>query len=102
MNRLEQLEKNLIAAAKNAAPDDRVPYAFEKRIMALLHSRVVDPISWWARGLWRAAASCAMIALMCAAWTFFNPVSTAAPVTDISQNFETTLLASIDTGDQPQ
>jgi len=38
------------------------------------------------------------VALLCGAWTFFSPAP-ASP-TDLSQNLETTLLASVDQTDQ--
>jgi len=37
---LAELQKKLIAAARTEVLDDRVAYAFEKRITALLASRV--------------------------------------------------------------
>ena len=64
---------------------------FEKRVTALIASRVApENLDGWARGLWRAAVSCVAITLLCGAWTFFSPATTNA--TDLSQNFETTLL----------
>ena len=100
MNVME-LQKKLIAAARAQAPDDRVPYAFEKRIVALIRAGVPgDGMALWVRGLWQAAVSCAMIALLCGAWAFFNPASNSGD--DLSQNLETTLLASVDQGDQAQ
>ena len=54
---LAELERKLIAAARANPPSDRVPYAFEKRIMARLAARpVADGWALWARALWRAAA----------------------------------------------
>ena len=54
-----ELQKKLIAAARANVPGDRVPYAFEKRVMALLASRVAPQnLDLWVRGLWRAAVSC--------------------------------------------
>jgi hypothetical protein len=100
MNVIE-LQKKLIAAARANTPDDRVPYAFEKRIIALIPKATpTDSMALWVRGLWQAAASCAVIALMCGAWAFFNPAGNSGD--DLSQNFETTLLASVDQGDQAQ
>lgn len=100
MNAME-LQKKLIAAARANAPDDRVPFAFEKRIMALIGAGVpCDGVALWVRGLWQAAASCAAIALLCGAWAFFNPAGNSGD--DLSQNLETTLLASVDQGDQAQ
>ena len=46
---LAELERKLIAAARANPPSDRVPYAFEKRIMARLAARpVVDGWALWA------------------------------------------------------
>ena len=101
MNLLE-LHKKLIAAARVNVPSERVPYAFEKRVMALLASRAVaDSWALWARGLWRAAISCVAAALLCGAWAFFNPTLNAN-ADDLSQNFENTLLAAVDQNDQAQ
>lgn len=99
---LDELHKKLIAAARTAVPDDHVPYAFEKRVTALLASRVAAKnMDVWVSGLWRAAISCAAIAMLCGIWAVFSPVVTPAPTADdLSQNFESTLLASVDQGDQ--
>lgn len=100
MNETE-LQKKLIGAARAHTPDDHVPYAFEKRIMALIPAiQPTDSAVLWVRGLWQAAVSCAAIALLCGAWSFFNPATNTSD--DLSQNFESTLLASVDQGDQAQ
>ena len=66
---LAELQKKLIAAARTNVPGDQVPYAFEKRITALLASRVApDNLTLWVHGLWRAAVSCVAIALLLGAW----------------------------------
>jgi hypothetical protein len=97
-----ELQKKLLAAARANPPGDHVPYAFEKRITALLAARAaVDPLALWVRGLWRAAVSCTAIALLLGAWVFFSPAA-ASHGDDLSQNFENTLLASVDQSDQPQ
>ena len=97
---LAELQKKLIAAARANVPGDQVPYAFEKRVMALLVSRVAPQyLDWWVRGLWRAAVSCVAVALLCGAWSLFTPAITPGS-TDLSQDFENTLLASVDQGDQ--
>ena len=99
---IAELQKKLLAAARANAPDARVPYAFEKRVMALLASRPgADKWVLWTRGLWQAAVSCVAIALLLGAWIFFNPAASSNS-TDLSQNFESTLLASVDQGDQAQ
>ena len=96
---LPELHKKLIAAARLNAPDERVPYAFEKRITALIAARAgADRWVFWAHGLWRAAASCVAVAVV------FGAVSLLVPATpdsgsDLSQDFENTLLASADLPD---
>ncbi len=101
---LVELQKKLVAAARANAPGDRVPYAFEKRVTALLASRVAPQnLDGWVRGLWRAAVSCVAVALLCGAWSFLTPAiapANAAASADLSQDFENTLLASVDQGNQ--
>ncbi len=101
---LAELQRKLIAAARTEVLDDRVPYAFEKRITALLASRVApDNLTLWMRGLWRAAVSCVAITLLFGAWAVLNPTTTTTATSDdLSQNFESTLLASVDQSDQAQ
>ena len=97
---LAELQKKLVAAARANVPGDHVPYAFEKRVTALLASRVMPQyLDGWVRGLWRAAVSCVAVALLCGAWSLLTPRITTNS-TDLSQEFENTLLASIDQGDQ--
>ena len=94
--KVTQLERKLIAAARANPPSDRVPYAFEKRIMARLAAQPV-PDDWalWARALWRAAAPCVAIMLLLGAWSFFAPHNSTA-ANDVSQDLEKTLLAAVD------
>jgi hypothetical protein len=100
---LVELQKKLIAAARAGAPGDQVPYAFEKRVTALLASRVApDNMVLWVHGLRRAAVSCVAITLLLGAWAVFNPAAGPATADDLSQNFESTLLASVDQNDQAQ
>jgi len=94
-----ELQKKLIAAARLQPPDDRVPYAFEKRITALIAARAgADRWVAWTRGLWRAAVSCAVVAVVFGAVSLFVPAK-ADNGGDLSQDFENTLLASVDPGD---
>jgi hypothetical protein len=91
-----ELQRKLIAAAQANPPSDRVPYAFEKRIMAHLAARpVVDDWALWACALWRAAAPCVAIMLLLGAWSLFVPHNSTSP-TDLSQELEKTLLAAVD------
>lgn len=65
----DPLLQKLFAAARRAAPSDRAPYAFEKRIMARLPA-LNRPDAWaaWAGGLWRAAASGLAVLLLSGLW----------------------------------
>ena len=93
---LAELERKLIAAARANPPSERVPHAFEKRIMANLAARpVADDWALWARALWRAAAPCVAIMLLLGAWSFFDPQGSTA-ANDLSQELENTLLAAVD------
>ena len=98
---IAELQKKMLAAARANPPGDHVPYAFEKRITALLAARAADPLALWVRGLWRAAVACVAIALLLGVWAFFNPTA-PAKADDLSQNFENTLLASVDQSDLAQ
>ena len=92
---LAELERKLIAAARSRPVSEKVPYAFEQRIMAHLRERSArDAWSLWARALWRAAGSCVGIMLLLCAWSLFSSAST--PATDLSQEFENTVLAAVD------
>ncbi|HEY2329445.1 MAG TPA: hypothetical protein VGI63_06485 [Verrucomicrobiae bacterium] len=97
---LAALQKKLAAAARLQTPDDRVPYAFEKRIMALITAQAAAVDRWaaWSRGLWRAALSCVAVALVFGAVSLFLPAP-ADNGSDLSQDFENTLLASADQPD---
>lgn len=96
---LAELEKKLLAAARLKPADERVPYAFEKRITALVAARAgADQWVFWARGLWCAAASCVAVTVVLGAVALFQ----SAPPdngSDLSQDLENTLLASADLPD---
>ena len=90
------LQTKLIAAARLQKPDDRVPYMFEKRVLALIAARAVA--DRWAFGLWRAAVACVAVAVVFGAVSMFLP-ATPDNGNDLSQEFENTLLASADLPD---
>ncbi len=97
---LPDLHDKLIRSARLSPPDDRVPYAFEKRITALIKDRVAERHrNSWVQGLWRAALSCVVIAFMCGGWMIYSVNHNGSNPEDLSQNFENTLLASVDQSD---
>ncbi len=95
--KLSELHNKLIAAARNNPPDDRVPYAFEKRITALLAARpVTDRWALWSRALWRGAAGCLAVALLLGTCSVFLPQGGNPAAGDLAQEFDNTMLASAD------
>jgi hypothetical protein len=95
---LADLHKNLISAARRNPPGDRVPYAFEQRVMARLKSVTpLDEWALWARALWCGAGICAVITLaLCL--TSLIPGGEIDAVASFSQDLEQTILASPDEG----
>jgi hypothetical protein len=88
---LEKLQQKLLAVARQDTVSDRVPYAFEQRVLAYLAGRVpVDLAAWWGQALWRAAAVCLFISIMLSFWSFFT-VNGGGPVT-----LETAVLAAVE------
>jgi len=94
--KLANLERKLIAAARQNPPSDRVPYAFEKRIMARLkRPALADSWTTWGRALWRATAPCITIMILLSAWTILSPANSSSDG-DIDQELENTVMAAID------
>ena len=95
---LMALRQKLIAAARSNPSADQVPYAFETRLMAHLAALPKpDEWTWWARALWRGAAACALVALLCSAWSFL-PV-TSHKTANGGADLEDTVLASVNGAD---
>lgn len=94
--KLPELQKKLISAARMQTVSDRVPYAFEKRVMAYIRScPAVDVTALWAQALWRSAGACLAVVAVLGAVSIFTPHSKPAPG-DLSQDFEKTMLAALD------
>jgi hypothetical protein len=100
---LESLHQKLIAAARANPPGDRVPYAFEKRIVARLKELpAFDVSAVWARALWRAAALCVVLTLLLGVWSLIGVHHTTAATNannsnneEFSLHFEQTMLAAV-------
>ncbi len=91
-----------MAAARGQAADERVPYAFEKRVMARLKgSSAPDQWGLWANALWRGAAPCLALMLFLSAWSVLAPGSTNGSTGDLGQDFERTVLAAADQESTP-
>ena len=90
-----ELHAKLIAAARKNPPSDKVPYAFEQRIMSRL-SAAPAPTVWalWAGPLWRAALSCVVVTMLCGFWAYHSQHSSESQV-NLSQDFEAAVFAPI-------
>ena len=93
---LDDLHKKLIAVARANPPSDRVPYAFEQRVMAHLRSQTrTDKWTLWSMALWRAAAPCVAIMLLTGIWVYFAADSNTSS-DPLAVALENTVLASLD------
>lgn len=91
---LDELERKLMAAARSATPNERVPWAFEKRVMALLAGRPgADDRALRVRAWEWAAVACLGVAVLLNAWTCLT-LPGGAPADDLSRALEQTLLAA--------
>ena len=89
---LERLRCNLLAVARADHPSDRVPYSFEKRVIAHLKLRpAFDEWAFRSRVLWQAAAPCVGLMLLLIAWAWFTPASKTTS-NELSLDLENTLL----------
>jgi hypothetical protein len=67
----DQLERKLLAAARRVEPPARVPYAFERRILAAIQAGpALDPWQAWGRVFSRAAIMCVGISLLSSVWFY--------------------------------
>lgn len=90
---LQKLQEKLWAVARQNVPSDKVPYAFEKRIMARLAMPIVDIWTLWSRALWRAAAASVLAMALLGGWSL---QTVSSEKTDLSQDFENTVFAALD------
>lgn len=92
---LSDLNRKLIAAARATPSDNQVPYAFEKRIMALVAGKsAVDPWDIWGRALTRAAACCVVLMLLMAAGSYY--LFPRSNQDSLSVEAQKTLFAAVD------
>lgn len=97
------LHEKLIRAARSNPPSDHVPYAFEKRVLALIRTEpIIDTLAVWTRALWRASIPCVAVMLLFTVWAIRTPESTTSPDlvnlsvdADLGDDLETTLMASV-------
>jgi len=99
---LNELHGKLIAAARATPPDERVPYTFEKRIMARLAGKTpLDAWDLWGQAFSRAAVFCVGFMLLLSAGSFFLPGANSSSLS-LSQDVEQTLMAAVDNNNADQ
>lgn len=94
---LPKLHRKLVAAARADVPSDRVPYAFEKRIMA--HLKALPPVDGWALwggALWRAAVPCVAVMLTLGVWALVVSWDGAGLADNAAMDLAGTLLANVE------
>lgn len=101
---LETLRKELMRIARQDAPSDAVPFAFEQRVLhALRQSHRPDPLFEWFDGLLRAARGAMVITALAVCVHLVLP-SSAQLADDAVQDHElldTALLAGIPETEDP-
>ena len=71
MKKIEDTLERLLTQTREIPANDRVPYAFEKRIMAHIKeapAALADVWSAWAQSLWKAVVPCLAVLVMVAVW----------------------------------
>ena len=90
---LENLHNKLITAARATPADDRVPYAFEKRVMARLAESVrVDLLGAWSAALWRGALACLVVTMLSGGWMLWTETHSDTP--EFAHEFSAAVFAS--------
>lgn len=95
--KLDALQKKLLAAAKATPPSDRVPLAFEHRVLAHLKTAPPRDVSaLWARALWQAVVPCVAVTIVLLGVSLLPNATKpdSSGDVDLSQAFEQTLLAA--------
>ncbi len=92
----KNLHSNIIKAAQKLSEDDRVPYAFEKRIMAQLETAPQpDALALWAKGLWQASVPCLALMIAISTWSVIGQ-PTEPTVDPLAADLELAMLQPFD------
>ena len=71
MKKIDTILDEMLAKTREMPADDRVPYAFEKRIMAHIKeapAAAANPWELWGHSLWRAVVPCLAVMVLVAVW----------------------------------
>lgn len=92
---LAKLQEKLLAAARLDRPSERVPYAFEQRIMTRIRHLAQESADFWtawARMLWRAAAPCLGLTVVLVGMAMYTGALRGTPLS-LGEGLETTVYA---------
>ena len=93
----KNLYENLVQAAQKLPEDDRVPYSFEKRIMARLEAQPqADSLALWARGLWQATVPCLALMIAIGTWSVASSQAATETVDPLAADLELAMLQPFD------
>ena len=86
MKKIDKILDEMLAKTREIPADDRVPYAFEKRIMAHIKEAPAAAANlWelWGHSLWRAVVPCLGVMVIVAVWmnTAGETAGTSGPKT---------------------
>lgn len=94
--KIAELQDKLVAAARSEKPCDKVPFAFEKRVMArIAELPAIEQATEWASALWRSATACLVVAVLSAAWVLVEPAANTGTL-DFSDQLENAVLVAVD------
>ena len=112
MKKIEDTLERLLTQTREIPANDRVPYAFEKRIMAHIKeapAALADVWAAWAQSLWKAVVPCLAVLMMVAVWMkaptegngVTTPQSNSAPevanfVAPSDEDLESIVMLAID------
>ena|SRR5436190_7946564 len=90
--------QKLTQLARTLPADERVPYAFEKRIMAQIRSGLQQDVwSIWSGLMWRAALTCVVISIFTGAWAGFQKEKSSPEL--LAADLEETVFAPVHEGE---
>ena len=114
MRKIDDILAKMLAESGESV-DDRVPYAFEKRVMAHIKESPQPALSFWgqwSQALWRAAIPCFGVMVLVAVWTGSNsagnqPTRPMAPKLVVQsdpaeEDLEAIVMLAIDSGGMDQ
>lgn len=94
--------EEFVKLARETPRDERVPYTFEKRVMANLSAPLAaDPLSQWTSALWRAVAPCAAITVIAAFVSFSQATETRTNRTEVGADLDAALENAVLTPPEP-